>query len=119
MKRRFLGARGEDLALFYLRKLGYKLLDRNFSCPYGEIDLILLDKKTLVFVEVKTRFSLRYGNPVEAVTKRKLKSILTTANIFMKLNRRTPSSMRVDVVAIEVTGQGELKSIRHLKNVTA
>lgn len=118
MNRRNLGARGENLALSYLQKQGVKLVDRNFSCPFGEIDLVVLDKKTLVFVEVKTRWSLKYGNPAEAVTRRKLQSIITTANMFRKIHPNLTDKMRVDVVAIEVGKDGSLRSLRHIKNVT-
>ncbi len=118
MNRRNLGARGEQLALAYLRKQGYKFLDRNYSCPFGEIDLIFLDRKTLVFVEVKTRWSLKYGTPQEAVTKRKLQSIITTGKLFSKIHPNLPESLRLDVVAIEVSGDGSLRSLRHIKNIT-
>jgi len=118
VNRRNLGARGEALALSYLRNQGFKFIDRNFACPFGEIDLIFVDKKTLVFVEVKTRWSLKYGNPSESVTKRKLQSIVTTGAIFRKVFSNLPETMRVDVVAIEVTNDGSLLSLRHIKNVT-
>lgn len=119
MRRKRLGAKGEDLAFSFLKKKGYRFIDRNFSCPLGEIDLIFRDNDSLVFVEVKTRWSRKYGKPQEAVTHRKLKSISKTALWFKKSHPRLPEKLRIDVIAIEVYEDGALKSLKHLKNVTA
>jgi putative endonuclease len=118
VKRKHLGKKGEDLALTYLKKKGYRFVDRNFSCPFGEIDLIVKDKNTLVFVEVKTRWSQKFGSPEEAVTPRKLQSIIKTAQFFVCLNPSLPKKHRIDVVAISVDSNGRLKSLRHIMSVT-
>ena len=67
------GKLGEDIAVHYLKQNGYVILDRNFECRQGEIDIITLDEKEIVFVEVKTRTSNKYGAPSEAVNKIKQK----------------------------------------------
>ena len=74
-----IGKFGEDEAATFLKKKGYKILERNFSCKRGEIDIIALDKNEIVFIEIKARISLKYGLPSEAVTRHKLKHIYKTA----------------------------------------
>ena len=65
-----LGRRGEQVAAEWLQERGYTLVDRNWRCPAGELDLILRDGSTMVFAEVKTRSSLEFGHPFEAITSR-------------------------------------------------
>lgn len=111
------GRLGEDAALRLLKKEGYKIIGRNFRSKFGEIDLIAIEKDTLVFVEVKTRWTREYGYPAEAVTPRKLRSIIKASEYFKLLNPRTPDLMRIDVVAIEVRN-GRVYSAELLKNVS-
>ncbi|TSC53980.1 MAG: putative endonuclease, partial [Microgenomates group bacterium LiPW_16] len=94
-----LGKRGEELAVRYLQSHGYRILTRNFRSKFGEIDIIGLDGKILVFIEVKTRWSKKFGPPEEAVTPWKLKSIIKTAYYFKMLHPELPESLRIDVVA--------------------
>lgn len=111
------GKVGEDYAASLLRKGGYKILQRNFRSKFGEIDIIALDGNTLVFVEVKTRWSKKYGDPAESVTPRKLKHLEKAIYYYKLINPKTPDSMRIDVVATLVYN-GEVKEARVLKNVT-
>ena len=103
------GELGEDFAVKLLKNKGYKIIDRNFRSKLGEIDIIAIEpskqkgqEETLVFVEVKTRRSYKYGKPEEAVTPKKLQSIKKTAKYFVKINDNLPRKLRIDVVAIEV-----------------
>lgn len=112
------GKLGENFAVTLLKKQGYKILTRNFKSKFGEIDIIALDGNTLVFVEVKTRWSKKYGAPEESVTPLKLRHLEKTVDYFKMLHPNTPDSMRIDVVATEVYN-GEVKEARILKNVTA
>lgn len=96
------GKFGELLAFKLLKNAGYKILQKNFRCSLGEIDIIALDKDVLVFVEVKTRWSKRYGKPEEAVDLRKLKKIKLVAEYFLRLNPLPFKKLRIDVVAIEL-----------------
>lgn len=112
------GKEGEDLAASHLKSLGYKILERNFKKRYGEIDIIAQDEDTLVFVEVKTRWSKRFGPPEEAVTPWKLKSIIRTAQYYKMLHPELPESLRIDVVAVDLCAQGREKRIRLIKNAT-
>lgn len=112
------GRYGEDLAIRYLRSRGYKILTTNFRSKFGEIDIIAIDHETLVFIEVKTRWSKKFGLPEEAVTPWKLKSIIKTGEYFKMLHPELPESLRIDVVAISLSPGGEVEEIKLLKNVT-
>lgn len=118
MQRKNLGVKGENLAFKYLKKIGYHFIDRNFSCSFGEIDLIFQDKKTLVFIEVKTRLSTLHGKPEEAVTKWKINSIIKTGQLFKVNNPKLPDRLRIDVIAIIVDGSDKLVNFKHIKNIT-
>jgi len=119
MKRKRLGNLGENLALKYLKNKGYKFIERNFRSKFGEIDLIFQDKETLVFVEVKTRFSQSYGDPEEAVTPAKIRFLIKTVQYFKLKNPKLPDSLRIDVIAIDLDRKKEkLLHLRHIKNIT-
>jgi len=105
-----LGARGEDLALEYLEKKGYKLLKRNLRMKAGEIDLLMQQKDTLIIVEVKTKMSQEYGTPQDEIDYFKKKKLLQLAKSLWQLY---PShSIRIDVVAVD----GKNKTIDHVIN---
>lgn len=96
-----IGSLGEEIAKDYLEKRGYEVLERNFrSRRWGEIDLVAVEDNTTVFVEVKTRVSTDYGEPQEAVTPFKIRS-LKRAGLYFKLTHpETPDALRIDVVAV-------------------
>lgn len=98
--RRQLGDAGEDLAAAALKKQGYKILERNFTTPLGEIDLVARQGKFLVFVEVKTRKSARFGAPQEAVSPAKQARLKKLADYYLKQKRLESTPVRFDVVAI-------------------
>ena len=100
MNNRHAGLKGEDDALKYLLGKGYKLVTRNYKGRHGEIDLIMLDGDTIVFVEVKARDRVSYGTPEEAVTPEKMRFIINTAIEFVKSKRYYDYNMRFDVVTI-------------------
>ena len=104
--RKQLGNAGEDLAAAALKKQGYKILERNYTTPLGEIDLIAWQGKTLVVVEVKTRKSTRFGSPQEAVSLTKQNRLRRLADYYLKDKRLTGASVRFDVVAITLADQG-------------
>lgn len=111
------GKLGEDTAVKLLLKKGYRVLARNFRSKLGEIDIVAQDGKTLVFVEVKTRWSDKFGYPQESVTRRKLASIARTGGYFKLLHPQTPDSLRIDVVALEVR-QNKVISAELIKNAS-
>lgn len=112
--RRHHGKLGEDFAAKLLQKSGYKILDRNFRTKFAEIDIVALDGDTLVFVEVKTRWSKKYGKPEEAVIPRKLAKIKKASEFFSLTHPNLPKKMRIDVVAIEVE-KGKVESAKIIR----
>ena len=111
-----LGRRGEDLAARYLEDAGYRLLERNWRCRQGEIDIIARTADTLVFVEVKTRSSLAFGHPFEAITATKLARLRGLAGAWCA--ERSPSAARIRLDAIAVIApRGRRPEIEHLRGV--
>lgn len=109
--RRRTGAEYEQKAAEYLKSLGWRILERNFRCRTGEIDLIALEGAVLVFVEVKYRRSSAYGNPAEAVDARKQRTICRVADYYrMRHGISEDCSVRFDVAAIQ---GGEICLIRN------
>ena len=100
-----LGRRGERAAEKYLRRNGYRIVERNFRAAGAEIDIVAMDGDTLVFVEVKTRRSLDAGAPEEAVDERKQKQIRRAAEMFAARYRAEDVTMRFDIVAIDASGK--------------
>ena len=94
------GAEGEDRAARALKKARYKIVERNFRTPAGEIDIVARDGNCLVFVEVKTRSSVEFGLPQEAVVLRKRKRLCNAARWYLQKNRAADAECRFDVVAI-------------------
>jgi putative endonuclease len=119
-----LGGIGEKLAVNLLQKKGYRILEKNFRSKLGEIDIIALDPSTssgqvgatLVFIEVKTRWSKNFGPPEEAVTPRKIRSIIKTGQYYRLLHPQLPEALRIDVVAVDLTES--TGRVRLIKNVT-
>lgn len=113
------GAFGEQLAVAYLKKQGFTILDQNFRIRGGEIDIICLDRDTLVFVEVKTRRSYEFGTPLEAITPWKLRSLIKTAQFYKMKNPRLPEQMRIDAIAIVLSRENDVISLELVKNITS
>jgi putative endonuclease len=81
--KQLLGQEGERLAEQYLKRKGYKVVERNYRCLSGEVDLIVLDQRVIVFVEVKTRTDDRFGTPFDAVEMRKQQKMIRAAQFFL------------------------------------
>ncbi len=94
------GATGEDLAAAHLKKQGYKILERNYRTPLGEIDLIARDRGVLVFIEVKTRRSRKFGSPQEAVHPVKQERLRNLAEYYLQQKGLGEVAVRFDVVGI-------------------
>lgn len=90
----------EQLACEYLQAQGLSLIEKNYDCFLGEIDLIMHDKETLVFVEVRYRRGCGFGAPIETVTSSKQKKIIKTAYHYLSKYRHSDSPCRFDVVAV-------------------
>jgi putative endonuclease len=98
--KQLLGQQGEKLAEQYLKRKGYKLVQRNYRCLSGEVDLIVLDRRVIVFVEVKTRTDDRFGTPFEAVEMRKQQKMIRAAQFFLHEKGLHQREARFDVVGI-------------------
>jgi putative endonuclease len=98
--RQRLGAAGEDLAARWYEQAGYQVVARNWRCRDGELDLVLRSRRTVVFCEVKTRTSDRFGTPAEAVTMTKQRRIRGLAARFLRENPQHCQAIRFDVVAV-------------------
>ena len=112
---------GEDKAYEYIKKLGFKIIERNFRKGYGEIDIIAIEEtkegKVLVFVEVKTRTTSQFGSPLEAITYWKLRTLIHTAQYYKLTHRNLPESLRIDAVAVILNGN-EVQSIELTRNIS-
>jgi putative endonuclease len=94
------GEKGESLAVRYLKKRGYKILEQNYRTALGEIDIIAKENKTIVFVEVKSRKSIRFGNPKLAVNPKKQRKISMVALQYLKTTQQSGAKARFDVVSV-------------------
>ena len=111
-----LGEWGENQAVKYLERNGYKIIETNFRCKLGEIDIIAAERDCLCFVEVKTRRTLTYGMPREAITKTKLKHILNSAKYYVLTNQISDIDLRID--AIEILYLDDQEYISHTMNIS-
>ncbi len=102
MNRREVGILGEKLAVGVLRKRGYRILETNYRCPEGEIDIVARHKDYLVFIEVRTKRSLKFGTPEESITPAKMARLRTVAARYQQTHENLPSLCRIDVVALEL-----------------
>ncbi|CAN5530861.1 YraN family protein [soil metagenome] len=111
-----LGRRGEDLAVAHLVTSGLMIVERNWRCAQGEIDVIARDGGELVFVEVKTRSSERYGHPLEAITPVKLARLRRLAGEWCVQHAGSGDRIRIDAVAIIAPAGGRVQ-IEHVRRV--
>lgn len=110
---------GENAACQFLLKKGYKIIERNFRKGYGEIDIIAIRDKILIFVEVKTRSTDSFGTPFEAISKKKLDKLITGAKFYKyTLHPELPDDLRIDAIGVLVK-EGGVVSIEHLENVSS
>ena len=110
-----IGSRGEDLAAEYLSGDGFTILDRNWRCRYGELDIIAAEGEVLVFVEVKTRTGRAFGTPAEAVTHTKLRRLRRLAGIWLAAQGGSWQAVRIDVIEIRL--RGTVPEITHIHGV--
>lgn len=116
MNKKQLGSSGEDVAVKFLEKNGYKILHRNFRCKLGEIDIIAKEGNTIVFVEVKTRRNLKFGYPSEAVTAIKQKHMKRVAEYFILNLKSEDYTFRFDVVEVYMNTKNEILDVKLIKD---
>ena len=115
MDNRTLGERGEAIAAAYLKGQRFIIIERNFRCKGGEVDIIAREGKTLVFVEVKTRRTLTFGPPQMALTPFKQRQISKAALTWLAKKKQFDASARFDVIAIVVPDH-QVPEIEHIRN---
>ncbi len=116
MKRHETGILGERLACDFLGKNGYRIIEQNFRCPGGEIDIVAQQRETLVFVEVRTKRSRRFGSPEESITPAKMEKLRSVAAYYTQSHPNLPGTWRIDVVAIELNSHGNISRIELIEN---
>ncbi len=112
------GNKGENLAANFLEKKGYEIITRNFLIRGGEIDIVARDKDFLVFVEVKARYSHKYGLPEESITYGKLKALQRTALFYIQKIGWGNKPYRFDLVTIDYTEDKENPKVELITNIT-
>lgn len=112
-KNQIRGRKGEEEAIKYLQNEGYKIIEKNFICKQGEIDIIALKDEEIIFIEVKTRKSLECGLPSEAVDREKKKHIYKSAGYYLYTRNLENEYVRIDV--IEVYEKDNKYEINHIK----
>ncbi len=116
------GRRGEGLAAEYLERLGWTILDRNWRCPAGELDLVALEpgpdaRDCVVFVEVKCRTGIGYGDPLEAITVAKVSKLVELSRLWLRSHDVRAPRMRIDGVGV-LDVRGRRPEIAHAKGIT-
>ncbi|GAB2751046.1 YraN family protein [Nocardioides pakistanensis] len=115
-QRASLGAFGEALAARHLIEQGLVLLDRNWRCPSGEIDLVLRDGRVLVVCEVKTRSSVAFGSPLEAVTEQKAARLRRLAALWIADHDLRPDEVRIDLIGV-LAVPGRPVEVQHVRGM--
>lgn len=110
------GQHGESVACAHLEEAGYTIVDRNWRCKVGEIDIIASRAGLLIFVEVRTRYAGgRFGTAAESVDRRKQLKVTTTAQFYLRQHNQSVMPVRFDVIAITLEGNDIVKELKHIE----
>lgn len=110
------GNKGETLAVEYLQKKGYKIIERNFRTRFGEIDIVCQNAQTLIFVEVKTKIGHDFGEPEEMVNKKKISQVKKMGEVYLQ-GKGGDFLCRVDAVAVVLKEDGTVERLEHYEAV--
>lgn len=115
-----MGRDGEDIAVAHLESQGWQIIERNWRCPSGELDIIAWDAAAgaIVFVEVKSRSSVAFGEPVEAITWRKLAKLRELSILWLRVHRPRVREIRLDAIGVLKPRSGE-PELTHLRGISA
>ena len=116
MRRKDVGILGEKLARDFLEKKDYRIIETNYRCPEGEIDIIAKRADFLVFIEVRTKRSLKFGSPEESMTPTKKQRLIDTALHYQQAHNNLPTLWRIDIVAVELDQKGKPSRIELIEN---
>jgi len=111
-----IGALGENISENHLKNLGYKILDKNFRCKCGEIDIIGIYKGYVVFIEVKTRYGINFGIPAESVTILKQRKIYKTAQFYILKRNIIDADFRFDVIEVLMNRSNDNFLVNHIED---
>jgi len=111
-----IGSLGENISESYLKNLGYRILEKNFRCKCGEIDLIATNNGYICFIEVKTRYGTNFGIPAESVTYSKQHKIHKTAQVYILRKNIIDYDFRFDVMEVILNGYDNDFSINHIED---
>lgn len=117
MQKKYIGYLGENYAAHYLHSKGCEILENNFAMYGGEIDLIARKSDTIIFVEVKTRTGNQFGTGGDNINFWKKKHLLTAAMDYLHKNSVERSDFRIDLIEVNLNGNGEVASIEHLEDI--
>jgi len=116
-EKRKLGDRGESISCGYLANCGYKILKRNYSCKFGEIDIIAEKEKNIIFIEVKTRTGNYFGEPQEFVNFQKLEKMDMAIDFFInEFEISEEYILRIDVIEILFDENGDKYKLNHIED---
>jgi putative endonuclease len=116
MRRQDTGTLGEKMAAGFLKERGFRILQTNYRCPEGEVDIVARDKDCLVFVEVRTKRGSEFGSPEESITATKMDRLRRVAEHYRQTHSDVPNSWRIDVVAIEMGRRNRPLRIELIEN---
>lgn len=111
-----LGQQGEEIAVAHLRRQGYVILERNWRCPLGELDIVAREGDTLAFVEVRLRRGDRFGTAEESITPAKQTRLMDLAQTYLQETDQLDQAWRIDVMAIEVDRRGRVARLNLIRN---
>lgn len=111
-----IGKIGEEAASIYLKEKGYKIQERNYRTSFGEIDIICEHQNSIIFIEVKTRRSNKYGCPEEAITINKQRKIIMNALSYLTRYHLGKKNSRFDVLVVSISDNCTIKNIKHIEN---
>lgn len=116
-ERKNLGDYGEKLALNFLKKKGYKVLEKNYKIGYKEIDLIAQKANITVFVEIKTRSNPAFQEAIDALSLKQIKTLKRAILSYSYLNKVNLNLIRLDLIAIDIDKKEKTANIKHIKNI--
>jgi len=116
LSRKEIGALGESLAANHLKNNGLVIIETNYRCPHGEIDIIAQEKNCIVFTEVRTKTGNLFGAPEESITESKKKHLIDTAYTYLEEKDQMQEDWRIDFVAVELDRNHKQTRIEHYRN---
>ena len=110
------GKLGELVAQAFLKKKGYRIIETNYRCSAGEIDIIARQGEYLVFIEVRSKTNLHFGSPEESITQKKMEHFERAAALYQQTHVKLPEQWRIDLVAVELGANNQTTRIEIIEN---